>query len=173
MIYVCTEFRVDRWNVLEMALFKGRGQGILPRPLTKLISCVQATHMNQRIKLHANANLYKKVNVKNVAFPKRCNIAWPTCFALTHQIWMRYSQQAVSSTSKSKKWHFLLPAGGAMTSANYCHADVFRAGPLWNIVSLVPIRPCIPKLEPFPVLWRIIKIHRHIKSDPFNVSKKF
>ena len=65
MIYVCTEFRGDRCNVLEMALFKGRGQVILPRPLTKLISYVQAGTCNQRMKLHAGANLYKGDNGKN------------------------------------------------------------------------------------------------------------
>ena len=54
MIYVCTEFRANRCNVHEMALFKGRGQVILPRPSTKLIWHVQAWTVDTHVKFQAD-----------------------------------------------------------------------------------------------------------------------
>ena len=71
VIHVCAKFRARRTNVAAGLLFKGRGQGVWPRPSTKFMSYVQAGTRHAHVKFLADANLYTKVNAKYVVFSGR------------------------------------------------------------------------------------------------------
>ncbi len=82
---------------------------------------------------------------------------------------------------KSKTCHFLLPAGGAMTIAEYGHVDLFRSGVLSNISSLGKIGHCMAELLQLPVHGdhRNLSgchghaLHENSRSSQFNVTQGF
>ncbi len=71
-----------------------------------------------------------------------------------------------------KTCHFLLPAGGAMTIAEYGHVDLFRSGALSNISNLGKIGHCMAELLQLPVSWRIIEICQAATDTPFNENSR-
>ncbi len=65
-----------------------------------------------------------------------------------------------------------LPAGGAMTIAEYGHVDLFRSGVLSNVSSLGKIGHCMAELLQLPVSWRIIEICQAATDTPFNENSR-
>ena len=61
MLHMCTNLCSCRWNVPQGLLFKGHGQGVWPRPSTKVMWYIQGRTFNIHMKLHGDVNLYTKV----------------------------------------------------------------------------------------------------------------